>query len=47
MSSTSGNSVNGSELVSVCKLALEIVNNRSDILPNYNLNLIYNDTKVE
>ena len=38
--------LNGSELLSTCELAVEMVNNRSDVLPNYELNLFYNDTKV-
>ncbi|KAK3744221.1 hypothetical protein QZH41_013566, partial [Actinostola sp. cb2023] len=37
--------LNGSELLSTCELAVEMVNNRSDVLPNYELNLFYNDTK--
>lgn len=39
--------LNGSELASICNVAVEMVNNRSNILTNYNLNLIYNDTKVK
>lgn len=36
----------GEELLRVSKLAINMVNSRSDVLPDYRLQLVWNDTKV-
>ena len=36
----------GEGLLRVSKLAINMVNNRSDVLPDYRLQLVWNDTKV-
>ena len=36
----------GKSLLSISELAIGMVNNRSDLLPGYRLQLLWNDTKV-
>lgn len=36
----------GKALLPVSELAIKMVNNRSDVLPGYRLQLLWNDTKV-
>nr|QAB04952.1 GABAB-R1-d [Nematostella vectensis] len=37
----------GRDILPACKMALEMLNNRSDILPDYRLNLLARDTKCD
>ena len=39
-------SLEGRAILSACQLAIEMVNNRTDILPGYELQLLWNDSKV-
>ena len=36
----------GTAMLTAAEIALDMINNRSDILPNYRLNLVYNNTNV-
>ena len=36
----------GTAMLTSSEIALNIINNRSDILPDYRLNLVYNNTNV-